>query len=58
MRSVVPEDAELDWMYKSFNCSSKTPIKVTVIDTPSLFTGSKYKVKWKYFAKYVMLVIS
>ena len=33
-------DERLNWMYKSFNCASKTPLRVTIIDTPSIVTGA------------------
>ncbi len=41
----TPEDDKLNWMYKTFNCATKAPLRVTVVDTPSLVAGSCMKVE-------------
>ena len=40
MSICTPIDKKLEWLYASFNCASKSPLKVTVMDTPSIVPGS------------------
>jgi len=40
MRVCYPIDARLEWMNTNFRCTDKMPLKVNVIDTPSIVPGS------------------
>lgn len=40
MRVCFPMDARLEWMNRNFRCTDKIPLKVNVIDTPSIVAGS------------------
>ena len=57
MSIVTPFDKKLEWIFSTMNCSSKVPLKVTVIDTPSIVSGS-VRVSTSVFCIRLLVVIS